>query len=139
MRGSPLLRAFIAFFALLLLGWPIWNLTRPVQAATEVSAAPEAAPEKAIGLHLTFSSLPKSFTVKHLDKTVWTETAPKLDMNRQVAIAYPKEGVDLVLHVEWPDGAPQSALRVQLTDPSGDTHEKSVWGSGSDDEVITFP
>ena len=30
-------------------------------------------------------------------------------------------------------------MRAKLTDPVGDVHEKSVWGTGSTEETVTFP
>ncbi|MEI9895564.1 MAG: hypothetical protein WDN28_17155 [Chthoniobacter sp.] len=90
-------------------------------------------------MHLTFTTAPKSFVVKHLDEEVWKATAPEADLEKEIALDYPDEGVDLQFHIEWPDDAPVAALRARLTDPAGDTHEKSVWGKGIVDEVVTFP
>ncbi|MDR3403209.1 MAG: hypothetical protein P4L99_11995 [Chthoniobacter sp.] len=140
MRGSPLVRALLSFIVIALLGWPLWQLTRP-----EADAAPApqvAAPvtiKKAIHLHLTFTSVPKSLAVKHLDEEVWKVTAPEAEMEKDVSLDYPAEGVDLQFHIEWSEDGPLSAMRVELTDPAGDTHEKSVWGKGIVDEVVTFP
>jgi hypothetical protein len=139
MRGSPLLRALFAFLVIASLGWPLWQLTRE-----EVSAAPApkpvaAAVKKAIGLHLTFTTVPKSFSVKHLDEEVWKETAPQGEMEKSITLDYPPEGIDLQFHIEWPDDVPASAMRVRLTDPGGDVHEKSLWGKGATDDVLTFP
>lgn len=141
MRGSPLLRALLAFFIIGLMGWPLWQLTKPqeVAASTPAPQAEPSAAAKAIGLHLTFTTVPKSFVIKHLDKEVWKATAPAADMEQQMKFDYPAEGVDLQFHVEWPEGAPLAAMRVQLTDPAGDQHEKSVWGKDTVDEVVTFP
>jgi hypothetical protein len=137
MRGSPLVRAFLAFILIGLMGWPLWVLTRPEAVAAPAPAAPVV--KKAISLHLTFTTVPKSLTIGHLDTELWKETAPQADMERQVTLEYPAEGVDLQFHIEWPEDGPLSAVRVQLTDPAGDTHEKSVWGKGTVDEVVTFP
>ena len=141
MRGSPLLRALLAFFFIGLMGWPLWQLTRPQKAvaSTPVPNPSVPAAAKAIGLHLSFTAVPKSFVVRHLDKEVWKSTSPEADMEQQVTLDYPDEGVDLQFHVEWPDDGPLAALRVQLTDPAGDVHEKSLWGKGAVDEVVTFP
>lgn len=139
MRGSPLFRALIAFAVLLSLGYPLWRLTRVADAPTAPPpAAPVTAP-KAIGLHLNFTLAPKSLAVRHLEKEVWKETAPTLDMEREVQLVYPAEGVDLQFHIDWPDEGSLAALRVTLTDPAGDTHEKSIWGKGAVDAVLTFP
>ena len=141
MRGSPLARALLAFLIIGLLGWPLWQLTRPedVEAAAPTPAPAALEIKKAIGLHLTFTAVPKSFVIRHLDHDVWKEDTPNSDMEHQVSLHYPDEGIDLQFHVEWPDDAPLSAMRVQLTDPAGDTHDKTAWGKGVVDEVVTFP
>ena len=141
MRGSPLARALLAFLIIGLLGWPLWQLTRAedVEAAAPSPAPAAPAIKKAIQLHLTFTTAPKSFVIRHLDEDVWKVDAPEADMEHEVSLEYPDEGVDLQFHIEWPDDAPLSAARVQMTDPAGDTHDKSVWGKGVVDEVVTFP
>jgi hypothetical protein len=124
---------------ILSLGYPLWRLTRVAdKAAMAPSAAPTSGP-KAIGLHLTFTLAPKALIVRHLEKDVWSETAPTLDMEREIQLVYPAEGVDLQFHIDWPDEGPLAALRVKFTDPAGDTHEKSIWGKGAVDAVLTFP
>ena len=140
MRGSPLARALLAFFVIALLGWPLWQLTRSDEAVA--APAPKAAVatiKKAIRLHLTFTTVPKSVTVEHLGEEVWKVTAAEADMEKEFPLDYPAEGVDLQFHIEWPEDAPLAAMRVRLTDPAGDTHDKSVWGKGAVDEVVTFP
>jgi hypothetical protein len=140
MRGSPLLRALIAFLILLSVGWPLWRLTQaedaPPQAAVVISSPTE---KKAIGLQLTFTAVPKSLTVRHLEAEVWTEPAPAAELEHEIQIPFPKQGVDLQFHLEWPDEAVWSAARVRLTDPDGEVHEKTIWGKGAVDEVLTFP
>ncbi len=138
MRGSPLLRALLAFFAILALGWPLRKLTR----ATDAPAAPPkaaAVEAQEIGLRLVFTLPPKSVKVLHLGTEVWSETAPLAETERRLKLAFPDEGIDLHFQIEWPDGAPLAAMRATLTDPAGDDHEKSVWGHGRADEVVTFP
>jgi hypothetical protein len=137
-RGSPLLRAFLAFCLIAAFAWPLWHLTHPMQV---VAAAPAQAraENKDIGLQMDFTVLPKRFVVRYLEKDLWTETAPQASMEHQLSLVFPDKGVDLVFHIEWPDDAPLAAARVRLTDPAGDTHEKSVWGQGTVDEVLTFP
>ena len=139
MRGSPLLRALIAFAVILSLGYPLWRLTRVSNSAPVAPAPALPSGPKAIGLHLTFTLAPKVVTVRHLENDVWNETSPTLEMEREIQLAYPAEGVDLQFHVEWPEEGPLAALRVKLTDPAGDTHEKSIWGKGVVDAVLTFP
>jgi hypothetical protein len=139
MRGSPLVRALLAFFFIASLGWPLWQLTRPEEVVASTPAPAAASEKKAIELHLTFTTVPKSFVVRHLENDVWKETAPQADMDKSVTLEYPPEGIDLQFHIEWPADVPVSAMRAQLTDPNGDTHDKSLWGKGTTDDVLTFP
>ena len=139
MRGSPLLRAAIALFALLALGVPLWRLTHAAE-APQARAQPTAPAEaKAIHLQLDFTLPPKKIQVLNLGKVVWSENAPASEIERDLPLVYPDQGVDLQFHIEWADDAPLAAMRAKLTDPAGDTHEKSLWGKGVVDDVLTFP
>ncbi len=139
MRGSPLVRAALAFAVILLLGWPLRTLTtKPAQA----DAMPAPAPESVVGeieLQLSFSSNPRTVRVSHLGKEVWSDAAPEPEVASKLAIPFPKEGVDLQFEVVFPDVESLAAMRVRLTDPAGETHEKSLWGTGRIDDVLTFP
>jgi hypothetical protein len=139
MRGSPLLRAAIALFVLLALGFPLWRLTHAAEAPQAQTPPAPAAEAKAIHLQLDFTLTPKKIQVLHLGKEVWSENAPTAQMERDLKLAYPDQGVDLQFHIEWPDDAPLAAMRAKLIDPAGDTHEKSLWGKGAVDDVLTFP
>jgi hypothetical protein len=134
-----LARALLAFVIIALLGWPLYRLTHPELTAAPVPATSAPEIKKPVHLHVTFTTVPKSFTVRHLEDDVWKQAAPEADMERDLSLVYPAEGVDLQFHVEWPDDAPLAAMRVQLTDPAGDTHEKSLWGKGATDDVLSFP
>lgn len=138
MRGSPLLRALLAFVALLALGWPLRRLTTTADAPREQPQA-AAVVAKEIGLELTFTLVPKSVKVLYLGREVWSESAPTAEMRHQLKLAYPAEGVDLQFAIEWPADAPLAAMRAKLTDPVGDAHEKSVWGTGPTEDTVTFP
>ena len=72
MRGSPLLRALLAFLAILALGWPLVRLTTTADGPREQPRV-VAAVEQEIGLGLTFTLVPKSVKVLHLGQEVWSE------------------------------------------------------------------
>lgn len=139
MRGSPLVRAALAFLVILLLGWPLRELTGegPVGKAHAAGATP--VPTQEIELQLSFTTAPKSVRILHLGREVWSDAAPAVEIERKLQVPFPKEGVDLQFEVEFPDGAPLAAMRVRLTDPAGEIHEKSLWGTGRIDDVLTFP
>ena len=136
MKGSPLLRALLAFFGIAAMGVPLWKVTR----AGNAMAAPakvEAVIAK-IAMRLTFSVAPRSFAVVHLGKVVWASGTDRTDVTNAFALAYPKEGVDLQVKVAWPADA-EGAVRVRLTDPDGNEHDKTLWGRGEMEEMVTFP
>jgi hypothetical protein len=138
MRGSPLVRAALAFVVILLLGWPLRELTGDAPQPV-APVAPAAVETGEIELQLSFTTIPKSIRVLHLGKEMWSDAAPAAEIERKLALPFPKEGVDLQFAVEFPDGAPLAAVRARLTDPAGETHEKSLWGTGRIDDVLTFP
>jgi len=138
MRGSPLVRMALAFLVILLLGWPLRELTGGSSQTTSAGAATPV-PVKEIELQLSFTIVPKTVRVLHLGKEVWRDAAPAAEIERKLRVPFPKEGVDLQFEVEFPEAKPLAAMRARLTDPAGETHEKSLWGTGRIDEVLTFP
>lgn len=139
MRGNPLLRALAAFLCILAAGFPLWRLTHPAAVGGQAAVGVEDAALREAGIALSFTSAPASVRVRHLGREIWAESAPGLEMQKTVAIPYPKDGADLQFEVRFADAAPLSAMRVRLTDPDGETHERSAWGRGEIDEVLTFP
>lgn len=140
MRGSPLFRALLAFGFILLLGLPLARMTGPpaVSALAPEVAKPEAAKE--IAIEFTFTTLPTEVSVTHLGATVWSAAEVKeADLTASITIPFPREGVDLGVSALFPAEAPLVAMRVRLTDPDGNEHERTCWGRGEIDEVLTFP
>ena len=137
MKGSPFLRAMIAFAVIAMAGIPLWRLTRGGSAVA--APPPVEAVAAQIPLRLTFSIAPRSVAISHLGAVVWTEATPGTEAAKTVPLAYPKEGVDLQLKIVWPADAGEAAVRMRLTDPDGNEHDKTVWGRGEMEEVVTFP
>jgi hypothetical protein len=138
-RGSPLLRALLAFLCILALGFPLWKLTSGASSQPAATpTAPVATEKAAIHLQLTFTATPASVKVLHLGAEIWSVEMPAQELEKDFKLEYPKEGVDLQFDIEWP-GDTLSAMKVVLTKPDGTQIEKSVWGRGSTSEVLTFP
>ena len=139
MRGSPLLRALLVFLAILALGYPLRRLTNGAE-ESQVAAPPgTGAPVREVELQLTFTTPPKSFAIRHLGKEIWSDRSGQTMVERKLMLPYPKEGVDLQFAADFPDDAPVAAVRLKLTDPDGDAHEKTCWGTGQIIEVVTLP
>lgn len=89
-------------------------------------------------MELTFTRPPAAVKILHLGKEIWTATAPEREAEAQLQVPYPRQGIELVFSVAWPEGEP-AAMRVRLEDPTGETQERTIWGSGETTEVLSFP
>lgn len=139
MRGSPLFRALVAFLAILVLGYPLRRLTGESPSPATPAATPAPVTKREVDLQVTFTTAPKSFSVRHLGKEIWAGAPGETTAEKKLTLSYPPEGIDLQFAADFPADAPLAAARLVLTDPDGDPHEKSVWGTGSIDEVVAFP
>ncbi len=107
---------------------------RPVPAPVQSA---EQGKKASVELQLSFTAIPTSVRVLHLGEEIWSTSTPAEEMQQQLNLEYPKEGVDLEFIVEWP-GEALSAMKIVLTDPEGTQHERSLWGRGTASEVFTF-
>jgi hypothetical protein len=138
MRGSPLLNALIAFLAIALLGIPVQRLTRAVAIAAPTPAPVAADAEQKVPVELRFTTPPKSVRIQHLGKVIWSADEPGTSADAELTLAWPKEGIDLLVEIDWPDDAPLSAARVVLTDPDNNERTETIWGTGRKNKVLTF-
>ena len=115
---------------------PLWRLTHKAGVAMNTTpvAATAAAP---VHVELTFSHPASGFQLLHLGKVIWEGKDPGEMAQKDFAMAFPKEGIDLELKAEWPAAAPLSAVRVSVTH-AGNASDKTAWGRGTLDEVLTF-
>jgi len=136
MRGSPLLRVLLVVIALLAVLWPLRSLTTH---RAETASTPQTAstPESNVHLVLTSTSVPFTFEVSHLGKTIWKGEAMESSVARDVKMAFPPEGIDLLVDAKW-QGAQQTAVKLDVTPDSSDTMTKTLWGTGGVSGVLTF-
>lgn len=139
MRGSPIVRALIALAILLALGWPLHRLLSAGESGSGGvrPAAQQVDQKRPVHLQVSFTAAPAQLRVLSLGEVVWTETMPAPEVERDLTVAFPKEGIELEVDVDWPEGA-TNAAKVVLTDPEGVQHAGFVWGSGKTTEVLTF-
>lgn len=137
MRGSPLLRVLLVVIALLAVLWPLRSLT--THRAETASTPPQTAstPESNVHLVLTSTSVPFTFEVSHLGKTVWKGEAMENTVTRDLKMAFPSEGIDLLVDAKW-QGDKQAAVRLDVAADNGDTTTKTLWGTGGVGGVLTF-
>ena len=136
MRGSPLLRALLAFLVIAALGYPLRLLTNRASSEVVVTEQAQVA-ESQVRVRFTSTAQLSKLTIMHLGESVLDEVAPGAELERTLEMPFPEEGVDLQVQASWTPET-KAALRVQLTDPRGEEHEQTLWGSGEVDEVLTF-
>lgn len=139
MRGSPLLRAVIALVVLLGFAPVIWHVTR-VGADTSGPPVPEVvqAGPKRVKLTLSFTIPARRVAILHLGREVWAKSDPAGEEVATIELPWPKEGVELGVKVEWPEGTPMAAMRVLLVTADGTEYDRSVWGRGAAEDVLLF-
>jgi hypothetical protein len=138
MRGSPILRAVLVFVALLSLAPALWRLTRADARTVQQPTAQQSVKNAKTEVRLTFSTPAKRAVVQHLGKEVWSKAAPAAEEAFTCEIPWPKEGVELHVLLDWPEGTRSAAMRLRLTAPDGTEHDRSVWGDTAADDVLTF-
>ena len=137
MQGSPLLRVLVVVIALLAVLWPLRSLTTHRQGRPSASAQSVAVPETNVHLVLTSTSFPFTFEISHLGKTIWKGEESASSVARDVKMAFPPEGVDLLVDVKW-QGDKEGAVKLDVTVNNGETMTKTLWGTGSVSDVLTF-
>jgi len=134
MRGSPLIRALIAFVALLAFAPVIWQITSRESTQVAAPPAPAATGSKSVKMELTFTSPPQRVAVLHLGKEVWAKEMPAAYEEASLSLPWPQEGVELNFKLQWPEDA-RAAMRVRITEKDGAEQEQTVWEA---DKVLTF-
>lgn len=136
MRGSPLLRASLVIAVLMLAFIPLWKLTHATQAAMPASnPLPES---ESVQMEITLSGPASGFQVLHLGKIIWEEKSPKETALKNLELHFPKEGVDLEVRVTALDPGSNVAVRLSVKPDGREAMEKTAWGRGAVEEVLTF-
>src|SRR5438270_7703152 len=137
MRGSPLLRVLLVVIALLAVLWPLRSLTtHRTQEPSDISQKPPAA-QSSIRLVLTSTTVPFTFEISHLGKTIWKGEATDNNVAHEVKIIFPREGIDLLLDARWQERK-QTAIELEVTPEGGDAITRTLWGTTQVSGVLTF-
>jgi len=138
MRGSPLLRAVLAVLALLALLAPLRSLTnRRTAAAPAQQAMAGAVTKKKLRLELTSTTAPFKYQITSGGEPIWKGESDSTSVATDLELEFPPEGIDLVLDASWTEKKP-TAVRLTLTPQASATMAKTVWGTTSVSEVLTF-
>lgn len=88
-------------------------------------------------LEIVSTKAPFAFEVKHLGEVVWKGDSLGESAEGDVKLPIPKEGIDLSVQVDW-RVAGMAAARLTVS-YGNDSFERSLWGDGSVEDVLTFP
>jgi hypothetical protein len=134
-----MLRLMLVAAAFAALGLVICVSLRPaserpvVQGAAAASAKPAL---QVIQIEVDFVHAPAQFRVQHLGQTVMEGKGPQLNFSREVTLALPREGIELVLEAAWPKGAPETAVRLRCTKDGEVITDRTYWGRGELAQVV---
>lgn len=140
MHGSPALRTVAVILLLLVAAIPLWRMTHEAAAASVIPATATPEAQSQVHLAVAFAQKPLRFEIDYLGKPVWlSELVTSLTADKDIAMTYPKEGVDLEYKVVWPPGTPLCAARLSVAANDAEPVEKTLWGTGQVDDVLSFP
>jgi hypothetical protein len=135
MRGSPLAQAVLVVAVLLLLLIPLHRLTQREQRPAEQTLVSVAS--KQIHLAIRTTAAPARFQITFLGKILWADQASESEVAKDFDIDFPPEGIDLVVDATWETKA-LAAMEITVTLPDGTAINKTLWGQGTANEVLTF-
>jgi hypothetical protein len=136
MRGSPPIQAALVVMVLLLLLIPLHRLTKRVN-ASETLAPAVVKPTEHVHLGLKTTAAPFRFQISYLGRTLWAGEATGAELEKDVDIDFPKEGIDLAVDATWENPA-LVALQISVSPPDGTALDKTLWGRGKISDVVTF-
>jgi hypothetical protein len=141
MRGSPPLHLVIFGIVFAALAVPMAQLTFSRAPAVTMGRAAEVATTRTY-IRFRFAHAPLSASVK-LDgrELVAAKFAPPSSstVEFQSDLSIPKEGLELVVNVTWPEGTPETAFAVELEPDGLDAQSQTRWSTGAKlDDVFDF-
>lgn len=136
MGGSPIVRLLLVVVAMLALLVPLRSLTTHPAAPPEPAAV--AAPEETGKVRVAVRStrVPFHFEIRHLGTLVWSGDGDG-PLERELAIPFPEEGIDLLVDGTWAEAGP-SVLRVEVQPAGASPIVRMLWGEESVSDVLTF-
>jgi hypothetical protein len=127
MRGNPLIRLFIAIAVFLLLGIPVWKLTRAQE--SEPVASSSVPPPKfrvKMSISLDYEVVPKEFHLKFAGGEFSAGPPQGVPHFILWSANIPEGGSDILVSASWAD-ANRHALRVTFTGPEIVPTDKTFW------------
>ena len=137
MRGSPLVSLALVCVALFLAWVPLQKLIgggsekESLNAEVEDSTTAPLDESLPARLRLSFSSRPERLELKTLDSN-WVQLADleELDVERELDVKLPPEGIEVFVEGSWPRGTERAAVRISLAPEGMEEKTVTAWSEG---------
>jgi hypothetical protein len=137
-RGFPLLRLFLVAAGLVLLGVPVWLLTRPVPSSPPPASAPIEPEKMAVYEVLLTSSAAARLAVRVANQPSVESAGPVNSLTASFTMNA-AEPEDLAVFGNFDPAAGNSALRVEVRLAGKTLADSTFWGTGLVEDVVTMP
>ena len=140
MRGSPPLHLVLFMVAFALLAIPLSHLTFARPESVVTTSQVQASEKTSTQLRFRFAHKPVSISVKLDGTELFSAKVPdKSTASVRNELTIPKEGLELVVTVAWPEGTPDTAFTMEVEPDGMDMQTQTHWSSGSHmEEFYTF-
>ncbi len=88
-------------------------------------------------MELTSTTVPFKYQITGGGKTIWSGESNSTTVATDAELNFPPEGIDLVLDASWNEKK-QTAVKLALIPQDSDMMAKTIWGTTSVSEVLTF-
>ena len=139
MRGSPLLRLILVAAALALLAVPVWRLTLPSSPVRETPAKPAESSSDFADFQVVLTA---SSSARLQAMVANRQTASSPDSVRSLEAVFSmnaNEPEDIAVFADFTERTQPAALRVEVKRAGEVLVEKSLWGTGVVEDVVTIP
>ena len=139
MRGSPLLRLILVASALVLLALPVWRLTLHSSPAREIPAKPAEASEDLADFQVVLTA---SSPARLQAMVANQPTASSPDSSQSFEAGFSmnaNEPEDIAVFADFMERNQPAALRVEVKRGGEGLVEKTFWGTGVIEDVVTIP
>ena len=137
MRGSPLLRLILVAGALVLLAVPVWQLTR--NTSSPIPAKPAAVAEDSADYRVILKSSGTARLQAMVANEPTISSASGVENFEAVFSMSANEPEDIAVFADFVDRTRPSALRVMVEKSGEVLVEKTFWGMGVVEDVVTIP
>jgi len=137
MRGSPLLRLILVAGVLVLLALPVWQLTR--NTTSPIPAKPVAVAEDLADYRVILKSSGTARLQAMVANQPAISSASGVENFEAVFSMSANEPEDIAVFADFVDRTRPSALRVMVEKSGEVLVEKTFWGTGGVEDVVTIP